>query len=48
MNKTFTKMLEIPKSELERWNKLLQRDDIDYEKEGYMENDKGTCKQGEK
>ena len=35
MDKTFTKMLEIPKSELERWNKLLQRDDIDYEKEGF-------------
>ena len=35
MNKTFTKTLEIPKDELERWNKLLQLDDIDYEKEGF-------------
>lgn len=35
MNKTFTKTLEISKTELKKWNNLLKRDDIDYDKEGF-------------
>lgn len=44
MNNTFTKTLEIPKAELEKWNSLLQRDDIDYDKEGFGKYETVWCR----